>query len=287
MSDKKGGKSVKAMANKVKASASVVTEKDKPAPWMLRLSEKQSLALNEYIESKVAANTIYEKVDLYKSDVLEYCYDGYLKRWFADKTKPTNPVVQTLDENGNVNNQLLFICYDKFNIQIDLPQDEKDHNQDWAHKAAVKALEEAGLSKSRANKFVDLEIECLITTHFFTLEEMMDGRVAANRKKIPPTPTTQEAARKLMLFMNWSGRSKNIEPLTQEEIASITYNKLSWLPKAGVLERLFNYASSLDDMKAILAVFSPVLSIRNEECGVGLTEENRVKKLAQVAKASF
>jgi len=46
--------------------------------------------LNEYIESKVAANTIYEKVDLYKSDVLEYCYDGYLKRWFADKTKPTN-----------------------------------------------------------------------------------------------------------------------------------------------------------------------------------------------------
>jgi len=29
MSDKKGGKSVKAMANKVKASASVVTEKDK------------------------------------------------------------------------------------------------------------------------------------------------------------------------------------------------------------------------------------------------------------------
>jgi len=52
-----------------------------------------------------------------------------------------------LDENGNVNNQLLFICYDKFNIQIDLPQDEKDHNQDWAHKAAVKALEEAGFVK--------------------------------------------------------------------------------------------------------------------------------------------
>lgn len=287
MSDKKSSKSVKAMADKVKAAASVVTDKDKPQPWMLRLNEKQSQILNSYIENKVAGQSFYEKVDLYKPEVLQYCYNGYLKRWFEDKAKPTNPVVQTLDENGNVNNQLLFICYDKFNINIDLPAEEKDYNNDWAHKAAVKSLEEAGLSKSRANKFVELEVECLLTTHFLSLEEMMDGRTASNRKKIPPTTITQEAARKLMLFMNWTGRSKKIEPLSQDEIASITYNKLSWVPKAGVMERIFNYAFSFDDMTAILKVFSPVLSIRNEDCGVNLGEENRIKRLAQVAKANF
>jgi len=114
---------------------------------------------------------------------------------------------------------------------------------------------------------------------------MMDGRIGAGRKKIPPSAATMEAGRKLLLFLNWDGNAvKDIEGFNEDELSAITYNRLAWVPRPSMLERIFNYVKSIDEMKSILAVFSPVLTIRSEEFALSDTPDKRKKRLIEAAK---
>lgn len=273
------------MASKIRASAPAQIEQKKQEQWVMRPTAKYAEMLTEYCCNKAIVKPFDEQNEKLKAKLLDACFEGYLKRWWADRVRPSNPIVQALNDEGLVDSQVLFVLNDKFNININNPQQESEFNVEWAQKAAVAALVNSGLTKSKAQKFVEMEIECTITTHFLTLSEMMEGRVSVGRKKIPPSASTLEAGRKLLLFMNWNGKTKDIEAFTEEEISAITYNRLAWVPRPSMLERIFNYAKSIDEMKSILSVFSPVLTIRSEEFAVSDSADKRKKRLIEAAES--
>jgi hypothetical protein len=283
----KKSKSIQSMASNVKAAAGCKIHSKKPEQWVLRLSNSKAKLLQQFCLNKAIVFPYVEESDAIKQKLIDACYDGYLNRWKTDQSRPSNPLVQILNDEGVVDCQLLFILNDKFNVNIVGPQETSEFNEDWATKAAIDALTNAGLTKAKATKFVEMEIDCAITCHFLTLSEMMEGHIGTGRRRIPPSASTQEAGRKMLLFLNWSGKSKNIEPLTEDEINAITYNKVSWIPRPGMLERVFNYAKSLEELKIILSIFSPVLSIRSEEFGVSDTNTSRNNRLSVAAVTKF
>ena len=283
----KKSKSVESMASRIKASATPQIENKKQEQWVMRLNAKHSEILYEYCCYKAVSHPFEESSDALKLKLVDACFDMYLKRWWSDRIRPSNPLVQALNDDGLIDSQVLFVLNDKFNINITNPQQESEFTVEWAQKAAILSLVNAGLSKAKAQKFVEMEIECTITTHFLTLSEMMDGRIGPGRKKIPSSATTQEAGRKLLLFLAWNGKTKDIEAFSEDEIAAITYNRLSWVPRPSMLERIFNYAKTIEEMKCILSVFSPVLTIRSEEYGISDTTEKRKKRLIEAAKAKL
>lgn len=283
----KKSKSIKSLANNVKAAAAGKVDTKKQEQWVMRLGHGKAKLLQQFCLNKAIVAPFNQEAEEIKSKLIDACFDGYLTRWWADQTRPSNPLVQVLNDEGLVDSQLLFILNDKFNVNIVGPQESSEFNEEWATKAAIGALTNAGLTKSKATKFVEMEIECAVTCHFLTLSEMMEGHVGVGRKRIPPSAETQEAGRKMLLFLNWSGKSKHIEPLTEEEINAITFNKVSWIPRPGMLERVFNYAKSLDELKAILSIFAPVLTIRSEEFAVSDTATNRNKRLSSNAVTKF
>jgi len=165
----KRSKSVESMANKVKASAPALIEQKKQEQWVMRPSAKNAEMLIDYCCNEAIAKPIDEINQKLKSKLIDVCFDGYLKRWWADRVRPSNPIVQALNDEGLVDSQLLFVLNDKFNVNIVNPQQESEFKVEWAQKAAVAALVNAGLPKSKAQKFVEMEINCCITTHFLTL----------------------------------------------------------------------------------------------------------------------
>jgi hypothetical protein len=283
----KKSRSTESLASNIRANASPKIDNKKPEQWVMRLPAKASEILDQYCCNKAIVAPFQEDIDAQKPQLIAACYEGFLKKWWLEKTRPSNPLVQTIDDEGLVDSQCIFVLNDKFNINIQGPQENSQFTPDWAREAAVSALVNAGFAKAKAAKFVEMEIEAVVETHFLTLTEMMEGHVGAGRRKIPPSADTQEAGRKMLLFLNWNGKNKSIESLSNEEINAITYNKVSWIPRPSILERIFNHAKNLDDLKAILSVFSPVLTIRSEDYAVSADHKDRQKKLAAAVKGRF
>lgn len=280
---KKTGKTLGSLADKLKEKAACKPSGKKASEWVLRLNATDSVLLHDFCQNQAVIAPFEANLKDIKPQLTEVCYAGFLKKWWADKRRPSNPLVQSLNDDGMVDCEVLFVFNDKFMVNIDGPSEEDPFTVEWAEEAAQKALVKAGLTAAKAKKFVEAEIDCLVTTHFLTVTEMMEGHIGSGRKKIMPTEQTHEAGRKLLLFLDWNGKDK-IEPLTQDEISAITYNKVEWVPRPGLLDRIFNHTKSIDELKAILTVFQPVLNIRSHEFAASDSAAEKKDRLQKAAK---
>lgn len=272
--------SVKDLAAEFSSKASAKTSSKKPAEWVLRLDDTTSACLKNYCESQAILSPVETYSDSCKKIVTEACYEAYVVKFWTEKTRPANPHVQSLNVDGSVDCDLIYILQDKFKINIDGPTDDDQYTEEWAKEAAIAALQSAGLSAAKAKKFVEQEIECVVTTHFLTLQEMIEGTTGSGRKKVLATATTKSAGHKLMKFMLAKGTS-DLEPFTQQELAAITYKKVEWIPKAGMLDRVCSYCKSIDDLKIIFKVLQPVTSIRSNEFGISDSDAIKSDRLTK------
>lgn len=274
------GDSVRDLAAEFAAKASAKASSKKPTEWILRLDAVNSQNVIGYCESQAVIKPFEAFSDSCKAQVIDACYNEFITKFWSDRTRPANPQVQALKSDGSVDSELIFILQDKFKINIAGPEADSDYNPEWAKTAAIKALQDAGLTPAKAKKFVETELDCIVSTHFLSLQEMIDGVTGSGRKKISATAITKSAGHKLMKFMLTRDASTP-ETLTDEEFASITYKKLEYIPKAGLLDRVCSHCKSLDDLKCIFKVIQPVISIRSDEFGVSDSEAEKADRLTK------
>ena len=110
--------------------------------------------------------------------------------------------------------------------------------------------------------------------------------MGSGRKRIPPTSASRSAGTKMLEFLSWRGKG-TITPLTNEEQSAITYKKLEWHLKPGMLDRICLYAKTADDLRAIFKVFTPVLGFRSTEVGATLSEKDRNAQLQKTFTRTF
>jgi hypothetical protein len=254
----------------------------KPDEWTIRLDAAQSPDLNSLCESRMVIEKFKSVEEVASAAVTNTCYDAFVDKFITDGCRPANPTVVSSDGEQSC----LFIFQDKYKINIDPPATDDQHDPEWGASQAVTALKAAGLSSAKAVKFVENEVDVVIPTFFMTIQEMIDGHMGSGRKRIPPTSASRSAGTKMLEFLSWRGKG-TITPLTNEEQSAITYKKLEWHLKPGMLDRICLYAKTADDLRAIFKVFTPVLGFRSTEVGATLSEKDRNAQLQKTFTRTF
>ena len=278
MSDAKASVSI-ASATKMATARSTAK---KPDEWIIKLNATQSPDLNGLCESRMVIEKFKVAEEIASTGVTNVCYDAFLNKFANEGCRPANPTVVSDDGEQSC----LFIFQDKYKVNIDPPTTDDEHSPEWGAKQAIAALKDAGLSSAKAVKFVEAEVEVTIPTFFMTVQEMIDGHIGSGRKRIPPTAASRSAGMKMLEFLAWRGKG-TIESLTNEEQSAITYKKLEWHLKPGMLDRICLYAKTADDLRAIFKVFAPVLGFRSTEVGATLSEKDRNAQLHKTFSRTF
>lgn len=278
MTDAKASVSI-AAATKMATARSTAK---KPDEWTIRFDATKTPDLNSLCEARFVIDRFKGVEEAANSAVTAVCYEAFLEKFINDGCRPANPTVVSDDGEQNC----LFIFQDKYKINIDPASSEAEHSPEWGSKQAVNALKAAGLSSAKALKFVEAEVEVVIPTFFMTIQEMIDGHIGSGRKRVPPTSSSRNAGMKMLEFLAWRGKG-TINSLTDEEQSAITYKKLEWHLKPGMLDRICLYAKTIDDLRAIFTVFSPVLGFRSTEVGATLSEKDRNIQLHQTFSRTF
>jgi hypothetical protein len=278
MSDVKATASI-ASATKMATARSTAK---KPDEWSIKLDAAQTPELNSLCEARLVMEKFKTVEEVASAAVTSVCYDAFIDKFIADGCRPANPTVVSDDGEQSC----LFIFQDKYKVNIDPPATDDEHTPEWGAKQAVAALKDAGLSSAKAVKFVEGEVEVAIPTFFMTVQEMIDGHIGSGRKRIPPTAASRNAGMKMLEFLAWRGKG-TIESLTNEEQSAITYKKLEWHLKPGMLDRICLYAKTADDLRAIFKVFAPVLGFRSTEVGATLSEKDRNAQLHKTFSRTF
>ena len=262
--------------------AKPVSSSKKPDQWSITCSSTFNKTLMQFCEAQVISKAFGEKEDEARVKLLALCFDKFLSKFMTDKVRPANPTVVSADGDYST----IFILQDKYKINIDSPDDD-GYTPENGRKLAIEALKDAGLTVAKATKFVESEVEVNIPTSFLSMQEMIDGHIGSGRKKIPPTPQSRSAGLKLQSFLIWKGTGESPEPLTAEEIGAITFKKMEWNLKPGMLDRVCNYVKTEDEIKSIFAVFTPVLGFRSVEMGIVSGSDATNEKLQKNFSAVF
>lgn len=278
MSDVKTSASI-ASATKMATARSTAKKADE---WSIKLDAAQTPDLNSLCEARLVIEKFKTVEEVASAAVTSVCYDAFIDKFIADGCRPANPTVVSHDGEQSC----LFIFQDKYKVNIDPPAVDDEHDPEWGATQAIAALKAAGLSSAKAVKFVENEVEVVIPTFFMTIQEMIDGHIGSGRKRIPPTSESRSAGTKMLEFLSWRGKG-SISPLTNEEQSAITYKKLEWHLKPGMLDRICLYAKTADDLRAIFKVFTPVLGFRSTEVGATLSEKERNAQLQKTFSKNF
>lgn len=252
--------SIEPVTDSVTRKASIRSSTKKPEAWILQLSEPESRLLAKYCENHVLSDTFSQQEESARILLNHVCFEAFIDRFIELKQRPSNPLVRTEDGTHTT----LFILQDKYKVNIISPTDDVQFTETWGKQQAVEALIAAGMTKAKAQSFVNKEVEICIPTFFLSLQEMIDGYVGSGRKKIPPTAETRSAGEKIQRFLEWRGKGPAPQ-LTDIEQSAITYKKYEWQLKAGMLDRICNHAKTADELKAIFSVFTPVLMFRDQQ----------------------
>ena len=245
--------------------------------WVLKLGSRDGHALQELCAAQTVISNFEEIKNSHQKNVLASCLKGFVKKFFRLNKRPANPYVISL-QSKSTDCKALFVFNDKYKINVLGPSDDQHYCEKWGIDTFTQALVEAGIKESKANKFVASEVQVNIVQHYLSLHEMLEGRTGSGRKKIEPSEVTRSAGIKLAEFLNWNGK-KSLEPLSAEEKDAISYLSMDYSVNPGMLERVWNYFDTADELLALFKVVQPVLSIKNHEFGVSDSPNERISRL--------
>lgn len=252
-------------------------EKTPSKSWVLKLGSRDGHCLQELCAAQLVISNFEEIKNTNQKVVLASCLKGFVKKFFRLNKRPSNPYVISL-QSKSTDCKALFVFNDRYKINVPGPAEDDHYNEKWGLNAFTQTLVAAGLKEAKAKKFVASEVQVNIIQHYLSLHEMLEGRTGAGRKRIDPNEVTRSAGIKLAEYLNWNGK-KTIQPLTDEERDAISYISMDYGINPGMLERVWNYFDSAEEVLCLFKVVQPVLSIKNHEFGISDNPSERVSRL--------
>lgn len=189
--------------------------------------------------------------------------EAYTTLLWSQKSQPENPDILAyveVDGEKKLSAKGMFIVQD--NIKLKIPDDEATEKQKVA--TTIQMLKDAGLKASSAIKLVTDEVSFTPETSLRSLNSLLSDKA---------DEVTKMAGEKLMAF---------IQTLSDEEQAALLVNKHKPTVKDDFLNRVCQYATTIEEAKAILMVFPPVVQIKGA-CLVTTSMAEKAEKLASVA----
>ena len=238
--------------------ASLVPAKEKPKSggkntWEMALTPDAEANAQRWIAAKTVFESVNARLENSKNDFCAYATRLMAEKLFANKSKPSNPIVVLKKADGTKDHQFQFQMTDRFKYRFgEIPEgtDPRDY--------FVGVFTGLGLTQANAERLVDDELDFNPITGLKSLTELMEGRRGEGREWIDADEASQVAGKKLAALLMWQGADPAPEPLTLEEKALVIDRSPSIAVKAGFYDRVATYCNSVDELMAVFSVIQPI-----------------------------
>lgn len=278
-------------------------KKTKPTTRSPKDSERAVIQIDPGTQERFVAfactKEIYDLADAQKGQqqklVSGEIYEKFVDALWMSKSQPQNPAIRAKD--GDTDAEGMFIVSGGSKIRISMPEAEEGEELEAA---LARELATAGVDETNAERLVSNEVS-FMPEWKLNFTDMMRGEMRGG-KITAPTPTQTTAAEILLCVIN--GEDLEGDPLTPESRAEMlqSISDDGWfaiqanveagtkyvpmlVDSEGFLDRVCNYASSRDELRSILTVFSPVYFCSHVKYAVSDSAEDKRKKMLNEAKA--
>lgn len=251
----------------------------KPSTWEMTLTPEAAVDAKRWIAAKTVLEPIKKRVENAKNDFCTYALRFMSERLFANKSKPSNPLVLLKKADGKtVDHQFQFQMTDRFKYRFPKVPEGVDSRTHF-----VEVFTNIGLHPVDAEKLVDNELDFNPITGLKSLTELMEGRLGEGREWIEASAESKIAGHKLAALLMWQGQEPAPEPLTLEEKAMVVERNPSIAVKAGFYDRVATYCQSVDQLMAVFTIIQPVVYPDYPKFAMNDTETDRTTRKIEAA----
>jgi hypothetical protein len=276
----------------------------KPTTKSFKDSERPVIALSPSTQDKfVDFSCIKEIFDLVEKDkkqqqseVSSEIYERFVDALWIGKCQPANPNIEAKNASGVVDAKGQFIVSAGSKIKINMPETkEGDEPED----TLISSLINAGVNPANAERLVANEVS-FVPSWSLNFTDLMRGEVREGKINAP-TQTQKSAADILFCAINGEDLEGN-EIGDRERLTLLSsISNDGWIAlKADIdkrtvyvpvlvdskdfLDRVCSYADNRDELRAILAVFSPVYYCQRVVFAPGDSETVKKGRMLDKAK---
>lgn len=245
--------------------------------------DRQELKLNDpYIQEVfkrwVEASNVFTLVESRKDnmaqEVSDYCVGSIADWMLKNKSFPGNPKLEMKTEKNEPDISAIFQMQDRYTI--------KKGEGETTPEMIVSSLVDMGLPVESAERIVNNELTFTSVTGARPLNELLEGHFE-DRKFVEATELEKIAGEKIAKFLLCEAITNEIKPLTDEEREVTIRTTSKIIVKKGFLERVPTYANTVDEIKAIFKVITPISFPSHPKFGISDTPPVRSARLVRSA----
>jgi len=242
----------------------VATPEKKAKRPVMEMTPQIAAALLAWAPVDIMAGDLDNRAKLLKTDLDSQCYATYLKIMWANKQQPCNPNLEMKNAAGQLDVKAQYQVKSTFSVQAS------------SAVGAIEALVGLGLASERAQVLVAAELDFTpITIIPFT--ELIKGH-KEDGNWVPASPVEISAATKILNFV----LKGDATPLTADERKVAIQSSASVKVKEGFLERVTTYASTFEELQAILSVIKPSHFPLKADFGISDNFDTKKSRLLEV-----
>jgi hypothetical protein len=249
-------------------------EQDRPTvdvPLNVLKSFQRLVGANSVLE--VAEARFDVESELVKAEMIEV----FAESLYQHGSQPANPKLAT-ELDGRPDMSGIFQVQSRF--KFNLPEDVNGDTD--LNVRLVKTLELIGMSNEDAQKLITNEIDTNPVVTLRPFGELVNGHYEGEGKHktfIEATEKEKAIGQKLLEFVTGT----SAKPLTEEERSIVVRIDENIKVKEGFLQRLKGYCKTLDILKGVLRIITPVHFVSHMKLGISDTPEQRQNRLKAIA----
>lgn len=226
----------------------------KASKWEMPLTDEAKEAALRWLNGKAVQEPVNKRVENAKVEFELYAVRHMAEKLFANKSKPSNPVVVIRKDDGKtVDHQFQFTMTDKFKYRFpEVPEDAEPRDH------FIEIFKQIGLHPSDAERLVDNELDFNPVVGIRSLTELLEGRYGEGREWVEASDEEKTAGQKLAALLTWGGERPAPAPLTPDEKAIVVERSAGMQVKAGFYDRVATYCQSIDQLMGIFKVIQPI-----------------------------
>ena len=264
---------------------SSLAKKGKKAEPKNTKPERQELKLNDpYIQNAfkrwIEASNVFTLVESRKDnmaqEVSDYCV-GAICEWMQEhKSFPGNPKLELKNEKNEPDISAIFQMQDRYTIK-------KNDDGETTPEMIVSSLIDVGVPSQIAEQIVKEELTFTSITGSRPLNELLEGHFNKERQFVEATDLEKSAGNKLAKFLLCEEINKDIVPLTDEEREVTIRTTSKIVVKKEFIKRVHMYAKTVDEIKAVFKVITPVSFPSHPKFGINDVPPVRLSRLVRAA----
>ena len=250
----------------------------KASKWEMELTAAAKQDAIRWISAKTIHEAVNSRMENAKNDFSAYATRLMAEKLFANKTKPSNPLVVIKNDAGKPDHQFQFTMTDKFKYRFpEVPEgvDPRDH--------FIDIFEQIGLHPSEAEKLVDNELDFNPITSLKPLTELMEGVYGAGREWIDASEYSKKAGQKLAALLMWQDGEPAPAPLSLAEKAMVIQRSAGMVVKAGFYDRVATYCTTVDQLMGIFQIIQPIAYPASPKFGINDSETDKTRRKIESA----